>query len=67
MEKIRIDCGCCNGHTAKQEELWRTINKKVRELWPDIDGSRSSSIGCWARTELDNSEVSFKYSIDSSD
>lgn len=66
MEKIKIDCGCCNGHTAKQEELWRTIVRKIDELWPDTK-KVGSHIGCWSYTEWDNDEVSFKYNVDCSD
>lgn len=66
MEKIKINCGVCNGHSKKQVELFRTIMDKIRELWPDIEKTGSHT-GCWSSTEWNNSEVSFKYEVDSSD
>lgn len=65
-EKITINCGCCNGHSSKQGELWQTIIDKIRELWPDIN-TIGSHVGGWSSTEWYNDEVSFKFSVDSSD
>lgn len=66
MEKITISAGCENGHSSKQAELFRAIYDKVKELYPDIK-TTGSSTGGWSRSKAENDEVCLTWSVDSSD